>query len=150
MAVDANGTGFWHRVHGRRRAHAAIAAAFLTTSFSDVCITEVAASSLLRKEEVMESMHIDPGKGEHAAADLSDGALRYLFELVLWELAIRTDAEEFNDCLSAANEARRSLEERLVQARGQRELMRFAAEVMHDLERIPVIEESEPTTGMYL
>lgn len=98
----------------------------------------------------MESMHIDPGKGDHAAADLSDGALRYLFELVLWELAIRTDADEFNDCLCAANEARRSLEERLVQARGQRELMRFAAEVMLDIERIPVIEESEPTTGMYL
>lgn len=95
----------------------------------------------------MEQMHIDPENGDHAAADLSDGAVRHLFELVLWELAIRTDEEEFNDCLCEANEIGGSLEEMLVKARRQRELMRFAAEVMLDIESIPVIEESEPTTG---
>ena len=98
----------------------------------------------------MEHMHIDPEKGDHAAADLSDEAMQYLYELVLWELAVRTDAEQFSNCLREANEIRSSLEERLAQARWQRELMRFSAEVMLDIERIPVIEEAEPTTGMYL
>lgn len=98
----------------------------------------------------MEQMHIDPKDGDHAAADLSNEALQYLYELVLWELAIRTDEEQFSNCLREATEIRSSLEEKLAQARRQRDLMRFAAEVMLDIERIPVIEESEPTTGMYL
>lgn len=98
----------------------------------------------------MEQMHIDPEKGDHAAADLSDEAMQYLYEVVLWELAIRTDEKQFTNCLREASEVRRSLEEKLAEVRQQRELMRFAAEVMLDIERLPVIEEREPTTGMYL
>lgn len=101
----------------------------------------------------MERIHIDPGDGRQAAADLSDIALQYLVELALWELALRTDETQFETCLRQAIARRSEHQEEIEDTRAQRDLMRFAAEVMLDIQRLPCIEDEvvdEPGTGMFL
>lgn len=101
----------------------------------------------------MEPLHIDPDRGLHAAADLTDEALKYLFELILWELAVRTDADQFMACLHNAIDQRQDCEDQIQQLRDQRDLMHFAAAVMLDIQRLPCTDSGDAgaaTTGMYL
>ncbi len=100
----------------------------------------------------MKPIHIDPGGGPHSAAELSNEVLEYLFELVLWELAIRTSREQFEQCLANATAQRARSEEVIQELRRQRDLMCFAAEVMRDIQLLPGTDESAapPSTGMYL
>lgn len=97
-------------------------------------------------------LHIDPNRGPHAAADLPDETLRRLVDIVLWELAVRTDAGDYRRRLQDAISARDGSEVLLDRVRWQRELICFAREVMDDLRALPTIEEdagAQPT-GMYL
>ena len=98
----------------------------------------------------MTQINIDPTNGPHAAAELSDEALEYLSKVVALEFALRTDAEYFRDKLVALAEARSAMQDTIDQVRHERDLMRFAAQVMADLEQLPVVEEPEPRFGMYL
>ena len=98
----------------------------------------------------MTDINIDPTKGPHAAAYLSDEALEYLAKVSFLEFALRADAEQFKDRLEAQAEARRGMQDVVDHVRHQQDLMRFAQQVMTDLEELPFIEEPEPTFGMYL
>ncbi len=96
---------------------------------------------------------IDPRNGMHAAAEVPDEMLEYLYHTVLFELAVRMERHAFESSLRGTLEARAELDDVVDRVRQQRDLMRFAAEVMRDLAAIPVTAEphpSEPTTGMYL
>ncbi len=100
----------------------------------------------------MTDFTIDPGRGPHAAADLSDEALEYLYKILTWELAIRTSRDTFVARLVELLEAREGIDETIDELRRERELMRFASEVLADIERLPVTtpEPTAETYGLYL
>ncbi len=100
----------------------------------------------------MQPIHLDPDQGRHAAAELTNEALEAACDLLLWELALRTDEQEFARCLRGAIERYAESGAELAEARQERDLMRFAAEVMIDIQRLPVLEDPNeaPSTGMYL
>ncbi len=100
----------------------------------------------------MTDFTIDPSRGPHAAAGLSDEALEYLYKILTWELAIRTSRETFVSRLLELLEAREDIDETIDELRRERELMRFASDVLADIARLP-LTASEPTAetyGMYL
>lgn len=100
----------------------------------------------------MTNIRIDPSKGSHAAGDLTNETLEYLAKIVAFEVALRTNAAFFKDRLVALADARSDMQEILDQVRHERDLMRFAEQVMSDLEQLPVQSEAkpEPNYGMYL
>lgn len=100
----------------------------------------------------MNEFHIDPSQGPDAAADASNDELETLLRIVMWELAIRTTKEHFDHHLNQLANARAEMDDDLETARSKREQRRFVAEVLRDLERLPVMGEvkAEPSTGLYL
>ena len=98
------------------------------------------------------SIQIDPSRGPHAAADMTDEELEFLARVVAWEVAVRTSTEHFRDHLTELSEARPRMQDAIRQVRHERELMRFAQEVLRDLEQLPVQKEDEPeeSYGFYL
>ncbi len=85
-----------------------------------------------------EFARIDPTKGPHAAADLTDDQVYYLAKLLLWEMSVRLTQPEFEDLLVDFGEAREHLEEVIVSVRAERDRMAFEADVLADLEHLPV------------
>lgn len=100
----------------------------------------------------MSEFHINTELGPHAAAELADTELQYLCGVVLWELALRTGEDDFEQYLGRVLEQRHANENELRNVRHERDLMQFSAEVMLDIERLPGTEDEadEPQTGMYL
>jgi hypothetical protein len=100
----------------------------------------------------MANIHIDPELGPDAAMGVSDEELKYLCQIVLWELAVRTDEREFEDCLQETIQSRRENGAKLDETRHHRDLMLFAAEVTADIGRLPEVIDpaDEPSTGLYL
>lgn len=100
----------------------------------------------------MSEFHINTENGPHAAADLGDSELQYLCGVILWELALRTGEDDFQQYLDRVSEQRRANEDQLSTVRYERELMEFSAQVMLDIEALPSTEEEtdESGTGMYL
>jgi hypothetical protein len=100
----------------------------------------------------MNEFHIDPSQGPDAAADATNDQLEALLRIVMWELAMRTTKEHFDHHLDHLSKVRAEMDDDLETARTKREQRRFVAEVLRDLERLPMVEEarSEPTTGLYL
>jgi hypothetical protein len=98
------------------------------------------------------SFNIDPAEGAEAAAELPDDDFRVLLQIVMWELAIRTSAEHFEDHLKEMVEARSRIEGDIVASRRARDQRRFVTSVLGDIERLPSTEASstELTTGLYL
>lgn len=100
-----------------------------------------------------EFARIDPTKGPHAAADLDDDQVEYLCKLILWELSMRTTVAEYAEFLGDMSGIREELDELIGEARTERDLMAFEAEVLSDLDALPVLTPRgplEPPTGMYL
>ena len=85
----------------------------------------------------MTNIRIDPGRGPHAAANLTDEALDYLVGIVAWEVAVRTSTDHFRDQLARLAEARPHMQSAIEQVRHERDLMHFAQEVLRDLEQPP-------------
>ena len=98
----------------------------------------------------MPTGQIDPTRGPHAAADLSDEELDGLARIVAWEVAVRTTTEQFRDQLGGLADQRVHMQEAIEAVRRERELMRFAAEVMQDIEQLPVVDSSNKVYGHYL
>ena len=100
----------------------------------------------------MNEFQIDPSQGPDAAADATNDQLETLLRIVMWELAMRTTKEHFDNHLDHIAKARAQMDDDLETARTKREQRRFVAEVLRDLERLPVVDEarSEPSTGLYL
>lgn len=98
------------------------------------------------------SIQIDPNRGPHAAADMTDEELDFIARIVAWEVAVRTSTEHFRDHLAELSEARPQMQQAIQQVRQEREQMRFAREVLADLEQLPVQKEEEPEEvyGLYL
>lgn len=90
----------------------------------------------------MSEFHIDTDGGQHAAAEIEDGDLVRLCGMVLYELAVRLDEEQFADYLERIREQRRANEGAIAATRHERDLMRFAAEVMLDIQRLPEIDHA--------
>lgn len=89
-----------------------------------------------------ESAYIDSKKGPHAAADLSPSQIEYLSKLVMWEVAIRISKDEYVAYLERLIALRESHAELIDQAKEERDLMEFEAQVLADLADLPV--RSEP------
>lgn len=85
----------------------------------------------------MDPIIIDPKQGWHGAAGISDETLRFLLNLALSEMAIRSDDGEFEQSVAESSERFQSSKfvERL---RKERDLMLFAAEVLRDIRNLPV------------
>lgn len=100
----------------------------------------------------MTNIRLDPSRGPHAAAALTDEDLDYLAKIVAWEVAVRTSAAHFRDRLNELAEARVHMQEAIQHVRHERDLIRFAEEVLSDLEQLPVQGDQQPedTYGMYL
>ncbi|MEX1124314.1 MAG: hypothetical protein WD895_02910 [Acidimicrobiia bacterium] len=100
----------------------------------------------------MNEFHIDPSQGPDAAADATNDQLETLLRIVMWELALRTSKEHFDNHLNQLAKARAEMDDDLESARSKREQRRFVASVLRDLELLPVMGEAkaEPTTGLYL
>lgn len=100
----------------------------------------------------MKEFRINSKNGPHAGAELSDADIQFLCGVVLWELALRTDPEEFADFLRQTIERRGCSEGALETTRHERDMMRFAAEVMLDIQQLPATteEKNERGTGLYL
>ncbi|HLF62073.1 MAG TPA: hypothetical protein VI980_12940 [Acidimicrobiia bacterium] len=100
----------------------------------------------------MNEFHIDPSQGPDAAADATNDQLETLLRILMWELAMRTSKEQFDQHLNQLAKARAEMDDDLENARNKREQRRFVAEVLRDLEKLPVVGEttSEPSTGLYL
>jgi hypothetical protein len=102
------------------------------------------------------SIHIDPEQGTEAAAQIPDEQFQLLVRIVVWELAIRTSREQFEEHVKQLPVFRDRFESDLETARREREGRRFVAAVMADIESLPSTEAeqrastSEPTTGLYL
>ena len=100
----------------------------------------------------MKQFNIDPSKGPDAAADLPDEDLGKLLQIIMWELAVRTDREQFDGHIRQIAMSRAKAENDLAMARAVRDRREFAAEVQKTIDKLPVAERPEkaPTTGMYL
>lgn len=100
----------------------------------------------------MNEFQIDPRRGPEAAAEVSNEQLETLLRIVMWELALRTTKENFDHHLDTLGKARAEMDADLETARTRRDQRRFEAEVLSDLERLPILGKarSEPTTGLYL
>jgi hypothetical protein len=102
------------------------------------------------------SIHIEPDEGADAAAQIPDDQFQLLVKIVVWELALRTSAEQFEAHVRQLVEFREKIEPDLEGARKERDDRRFIAAVLADLEALPSTEDhperasSEPTTGLYL
>ena len=100
-----------------------------------------------------EFARIDPTKGPHAAAELSDDQVEYLCKLMLWEVSMRTSKTQCVDFLEDLVGIREDLDHLIGEARQERDLMAFEADVLADLDDLLVTGSpsvAEPTTGMYL
>lgn len=86
----------------------------------------------------MEPIYIDIRQGWHSAAGMSDATVRLMLNLAIAELAIRCDIEEFEESIVKAFEDRFANKEFLSRLRKERDLMDFAAEVMADIQSLPV------------
>ena len=89
------------------------------------------------------AQYIDPEKGPHAAADLSDSEVDYLLKVMVWELGLRTTREECLRVLMAAIEARESLQDQVEHFRHERAAMYFEREVLADLADLPTVTEPD-------
>ena len=100
----------------------------------------------------MAQFNIDPARGPDAAEDLPDEELGRLLQIIMWELAVRTNREQFESHIRQIAMSRAAAEDDLAMARCVRERRQFAAAVQKDIDSLPVAEENdrEPTTGMYL
>lgn len=100
----------------------------------------------------MSEFQIDPSQGPDAAADATNDQLETLLRIVMWELAMRTSKEHFDHHLNQLAKARAEMDDDLENARNKREQRRFVAEVLRDLEKLPVVDgaKAEPSTGLYL
>ncbi len=102
------------------------------------------------------SIHIEPEEGAEAAAQIPDEEFQVLVRIVVWELAMRTNPEQFEEHVKQLAEFRQRFEPDLETARKERDARRFVAAVLADIESLPstVIRQersgSEPTTGLYL
>jgi hypothetical protein len=102
------------------------------------------------------SIHIEPEEGADAAANVPDDQFQLLVRIVVWELAMRTSPEQFEEHVRQLAEFREKIESDLVAARKERDNRRFVASVLADLQSLPSTEDrpeaaaSEPTTGLYL
>ena len=102
------------------------------------------------------SIHIEPEEGAEAAAQIPDEQFQLLVRIVVWELAMRTSPEQFEEHVKQLAVFRDRFESDLETARTEREGRRFVAAVMADIASLPSIEgeqrpsASEPTTGLYL
>jgi hypothetical protein len=113
------------------------------------------SSSRLEVREIM-SIHIEPEEGAEAAAGIPNDQFQLLVKIVVWELAMRTSPEQFEEHVRQIAELRAKIEPDLTTARKERDDRRFVASVLADLEALPSTEDlpsptpSEPTTGLYL
>lgn len=100
----------------------------------------------------MSDFQIDPSQGPDAAASATNEQLETLLRIVMWEFALRTSKESFEQHLAQLAKAREQMDDDLESARQKREQRRFVAAVLDDLARLPVVgdEKREPTTGLYL
>jgi len=102
------------------------------------------------------SIHIEPEEGAEAAAQIPDEEFQVLVRIVVWELAMRTNPEQFEEHVKQLSAFRDRFEPDLDAARKEREARRFVAAVLADIESLPTTEThrersaSEPTTGLYL
>jgi hypothetical protein len=113
-------------------------------------------SSRVEEREIM-SIHIEPEEGAEAAAAIPNDEFQLLVKIVVWELAMRTSPEQFEEHVRQLAEFREKIESDLETARKDRDNRRFVAAVLADLEALPSTEDrpdpaapSEPTTGLYL
>ncbi len=102
------------------------------------------------EEAPWRTARIDPTRGPHAAADLTDEDLEQLARIIAWEVAVRTTTEQFRDQLGGLADQRVDMQEAIDAVRKERELMRFAAEVMNDIQRLPEVPETPDVYGHYL
>ncbi len=79
-----------------------------------------------------------PDNGPHAAAALTDAQLEQLMEIVHWEAAMRMDRDGYHRLLRNYMEARDRSQDRLDSARGERERLTFAQDVLRDIAALPV------------
>ncbi|HEU4916111.1 MAG TPA: hypothetical protein VFV13_06055 [Acidimicrobiia bacterium] len=102
------------------------------------------------------SIHIEPEEGAEAAAQIPNDQFQLLVRIVVWELAMRTSPEQFEEHVRQLTEFREQVEPDLAMARKERDNRNFVASVLADLESLPSTERrpeparSEPTTGLYL
>lgn len=90
-----------------------------------------------------ESAYIDSKKGPHAAADLSASQIEYLSKLVMWEVAIRVSEAEYVEYLERLIKLRHSHAGLIDQAKQERDLMEFEAQVLADLANLPLQADEE-------
>jgi hypothetical protein len=102
------------------------------------------------------SIHIEPEEGAEAAAQIPDEEFQVLVRIVVWELAMRTNPEQFEEHVKQLSAFRDRFEPDLDTARKERDARRFVAAVLADIESLPTTvtpqgrSASEPTTGLYL
>jgi hypothetical protein len=98
------------------------------------------------------SFQIDPNEGAEAAAEIPDEQFQVLVRIVMWELAMRTSPEQFENHLREVAEVRARMEPDIVASRQARDQRRFVASVLSDIECLPTKAASGPelTTGLYL
>ena len=96
--------------------------------------------------------NIDPTKGPDAAASLPDEEFGHLLQILVWELAVRTSREQFEQKIREIAISRAEADDDIETAKEAREQQRFISAVMSDIEQLPEVEgaKSEPTTGLYL
>jgi hypothetical protein len=98
------------------------------------------------------TFQIDPAEGTEAAAALADDQFQLLLQIVMWELAMRTGPEQFEEHLKEVAAIRPQIEANIVASRRARDSRCFVASVLSDIERLPSVEAAAPdiTTGLYL
>ena len=102
------------------------------------------------------SIHIEPADGVEAAAQIPDEEFQLLVRIVVWELAMRTSPDQFEEHVEQLAVFRHRFEPDLETARKERDSRRFVAAVLADIESLPSAENHaarstcEPTTGLYL
>ncbi len=85
----------------------------------------------------MQPIIIDLTQGWHGAAELSDGVLYYLLNLVLSELAIRSDVQHLEQSVAGLFAVRFANPDFVEELRTERDMLNFAAEVMADIRSLP-------------
>ena len=102
------------------------------------------------------SIHIEPEDGAEAASQIPDAEFQLLVLIVVWELAMRTSPDQFEEHVEQLAMFRHRFESDLETARRERDSRSFVAAVLADIDSLPSAENqgaratSEPTTGLYL
>jgi hypothetical protein len=101
-------------------------------------------------EVIRMRIQIELDEGTEAAAEIPNEQFQTLVRVVVWELAMRTSRDQFEEHVRQLSGLHTRFGSDLETARKERDHRRFIASVLEDIRSLPSEPRTEPSTGLYL